>query len=507
MSSSNSSGSPSFANQYTYALSWRTILSARNHSGTQNLNGTAASSSLGATNQWERVPSSFYGLSSVRARMGKAMRMGGGHGSHFVEGDKVRHGMAEFFKHCTDASEVERLKVMKELLETVGVDPNKTVKVDWRPYRTTALFEACLNGELPLLNMLLAHGADADVALGPGLTPLYNAALNGQEAIVRRLLDHGADVTISTNDGLSPLYAGCQFGHVACVRALLDDRAMSSALIDMPATRGGATALYVAVQGGHSDAVALLLERGATPDAPAAGGSTPLMLALYRASQDPTPTTMVVSSSASGGVGYSAAHVKCVEHLLQHGASLNARDAHGRTALDWAPHAWHDALRQAAATGGGATGGLMRQVEALAQSQRRTAAAQRAARKAAQAEERARAAEETRQRLVTADAEAALLRARHSVSVAPGTAGGGRVGMPTPSRTGFGPLDALINCLSWAFVDTGSRPPSPAERSLSPGSYEFLYGQPSSGRSPPSSGRARGLRSVDGDASMIFMRG
>ena len=84
---------------------------------------------IGATNQWERVPSSFYGLSSVRARAAAAVtRRRGGDGAGFVEATDKRHGLSEFFKLAGE-SEAQRLKALKELLDA-GVDPNRTVKVE-----------------------------------------------------------------------------------------------------------------------------------------------------------------------------------------------------------------------------------------------------------------------------------------------------------------------------------------------------------------------------------------
>jgi hypothetical protein len=104
---------------------------------------------IGSTNKWERVPSSFYGLSSVRARAPSFRshnRSKGSHDSDYSRRENQRHGLAEFFKQQAGMTEAGRLKAMNDLLEA-GVDPNQLVRVAWQPFRTTALFEAAVNGE------------------------------------------------------------------------------------------------------------------------------------------------------------------------------------------------------------------------------------------------------------------------------------------------------------------------------------------------------------------------
>ena len=345
---------------------------------------------IGATNAWERVPSSFYGLSSVRARKSKPGRKGGsnaGDGADFLRGGEQRHGLAEWFKSQAGASAVSRLKSMKELLESTAIDPNKPVKVEWRPFRTTALFEASVNGEVQLAMLLLHHGARVDTQLGTEMTsPLYNAALNGHAKVVAVLCDAGADCGATTCDGLTPLYAACQHGHTSTIIELLRARSMNRTVAELPlpVRLGGATPLYVASQRGHHEAVERLLGYGAAPDA-TAEGSTPLMIALYMASSVP---------------GASEAHLLCVEALLHAGASLDAIDANGRTALGWAPPGWHAALRRAAGyalsgmDGADIVVGAIQQIEDHQRAEwLRAREEQRAAAADAHARERARARE------------------------------------------------------------------------------------------------------------------
>ena len=115
---------------------------------------------IGSTNKWERVPSSFYGLSSVRARVDRMVSSfrGGGDDTTakaFLKGGQARHGLAEFLRKSSEMNTVERLKAVHDLL-AAGANPNQTVKVPWQPFRTTALFE----GKHHALTHTIAHKHD-----------------------------------------------------------------------------------------------------------------------------------------------------------------------------------------------------------------------------------------------------------------------------------------------------------------------------------------------------------
>jgi len=58
----------------------------------------------------------------------------------------------------------------------------------------SALVAACLNGHVPVVRLLLAHGADPNLPaeLGP-MTPLQAARQGGHAAVETVLRQHGAD--------------------------------------------------------------------------------------------------------------------------------------------------------------------------------------------------------------------------------------------------------------------------------------------------------------------------
>ena len=125
----------------------------------------------------------------------------------------------------------------------------------------------------PLQDLQLQHAAlQADVRALVGYlldqkpengdTPVMAALCNPH--VARLLLEHGADPNAArAENGVSALYMASQNGHGEAVRLLLEHNADP----DLATTDDGTTAaLYMASQDGHGEAVRLLLEHKADPD-------------------------------------------------------------------------------------------------------------------------------------------------------------------------------------------------------------------------------------------------
>jgi len=145
--------------------------------------------------------------------------------------------------------------------------------------------------------------------------------LDAPEAWSRELADEHA---LPPATGATPLVRAAERGHRDVVELLLD----RGAPVDAPCPcAGGETPLWAAIANGSLDAAALLLARGADPDAASFAGHAPLHVAAIRGCADGAAL------------------------LLAHGADPSRRDAHGRTAADWARAKGRTALAASLGTG------------------------------------------------------------------------------------------------------------------------------------------------------------
>jgi ankyrin repeat protein len=179
-----------------------------------------------------------------------------------------------------------------------AVDMNTLGEIYGRPPRkSTGKLSA-----VDLIEILLAHGANANVALksptlyrahtpgegslGEGTTPLMRAAKNGDVAAMRLLLAHGGDAARAQKNGTTALMLAAGVGRGQGVFA--KDYATEEELLR---------------------AVELLVERGVD----------------VNAANDSGQTALHIAAQASDRV---------VEFLGTHGANLEAKDKQGRTPLD-----------------------------------------------------------------------------------------------------------------------------------------------------------------------------
>lgn len=111
------------------------------------------------------------------------------------------------------------------------------------------------------MRLLLARGADVNLADMFGYTALHEACSFGHLAIVRLLLNHKANPNAATKLGETPLHSSCSKGRSACVTLLLQYRAMQNRQ-----SQTGGMPIHVACYFNKANCVEALLKGGGAPD-------------------------------------------------------------------------------------------------------------------------------------------------------------------------------------------------------------------------------------------------
>ena len=125
----------------------------------------------------------------------------------------------------------------------------------------TALMQAAAGGDLPMVKLLVEHGADVNARDGDGATALMGTT-DGN--VVAYLLEHKADPNVRDKLGNTALIILAKHSRFGDASAVVAAEALLAKGADVNAANaGGETPLVVAEQGGKDELVALFRKAGA----------------------------------------------------------------------------------------------------------------------------------------------------------------------------------------------------------------------------------------------------
>ena len=151
-----------------------------------------------------------------------------------------------------------------------GADPNSKDS-----NQISALMYAALYARPRVLDLLIRAGADLKYRDANGLTALVLATHSYESAKI--LIDAGADVNSKSKIGLTPFMTAAAYPENAALLRLMLEKGADTTVSVL-----GATSLTLAALTGDAANVAVLLQRGADPNAPGPGGFSALHFAVMR---------------------------------------------------------------------------------------------------------------------------------------------------------------------------------------------------------------------------------
>lgn len=198
-----------------------------------------------------------------------------------------------------------------------------------------------------------------------GLHPVHIATHRGNRAVVRALLCYGADVNAAVDfdsstssfscssnwprmllRGMTSLHWAAFLGH----REIVGDLIMNGADLDARVSHSGESPLHLAARRGHSVAVGVLLDAGATPTLLSWSKLSPMDLAACNNRADTVREFLSrgLDPNSKNPLGYTALHQaaymnagQALEVLIGAGGSLRSITKAGRTPLHAAAFSSH----------------------------------------------------------------------------------------------------------------------------------------------------------------------
>jgi len=218
----------------------------------------------------------------------------------------------------------------------------------------TIMHLAALNNRAEVILLLLrAKGGEDLVNTNDQYdsTPLHEACAEGHLESVRVLLDNGADIDNKNEDEQTPFHLAAAAGHIDVVELLLERD--QNAIFDKDEDDN--SALHLASNERRSKMVELLLRQGASVqqrnnrgwtalDSAAAAGAYECAALLLKHDSPVDPMDMKKTTPLHLTAKYG--HARITTLLLQHGANVSLEDVDGRNVLELAIQHRHKAVAE-----------------------------------------------------------------------------------------------------------------------------------------------------------------
>ena len=111
-----------------------------------------------------------------------------------------------------------------EFIETL-IDLGANVNAQRSDDKVTPLILSADCNNFLAVNLLLDHGADANIASADGNSPMHRAVSNGFFDIAKRLVEKGSDVNLQNKEGRTPLFLGVKNKHEQLIKLLIENEA------------------------------------------------------------------------------------------------------------------------------------------------------------------------------------------------------------------------------------------------------------------------------------------
>lgn len=163
-----------------------------------------------------------------------------------------------------------RFEEIRELVRK-GADPDTRRG----PQCRTLLMQACEQGDLAAVRVLISSGAQAAGITDNDMDTCLHVAAGGEKPeLIDILIAKGAKTESRNKSHYTPLMVAASSGRTGNIRTLIGHDADVNAT-----TKSGLSALHLATLAGEADTVALLLKHGADPMAETHKNLTPLSIA------------------------------------------------------------------------------------------------------------------------------------------------------------------------------------------------------------------------------------